>query len=199
MTEILQIARSLALNVGILAPVSIVSTSRQVQELVQFVNEAAEEMARRVDWGALKKTTSLTGDDTDKAHALPADFSRLAATGAVRSGAAVLRPLTRAEWNTLTPTAGTPRYFLLEGPVMRFWPYLASAASATVSYQSTDFTGTGLGFANDNDAPVVPADVMLKGLIARWRRQKGMPYQDEEAEYEAALAQAAAFDDGARF
>lgn len=197
--NILQIAKALALNVGIPAPVSIVGTSRQVQEIVQFANESAEELARRVDWGALKKSATLTGDNTNKAHALPSDFSRLAATGAVLVGALTLRPLTRAEWNGLTAIAGSPRYFLLEGGVMRFWPYLANAATATVGYQSNDFAGTAMGFVNDTDAPVIPPDVMLKGLVARWRRQKGMPYQDEEAEYEAALSQAASFDDGARF
>lgn len=197
--NVLQILKSLALNVGIPQPATIISTNRQVLELVEFANEAAEEMARRVDWGGLRATATLTGDGTDKLHALPAAFSRLAANGAVRFSGSVLRPLTRAEWNTMTPTAGTPRYFLLEGQTMRLWPYLANAATATVLYQSVNFITSGAAFIADTDDPKVPNDVLLKGIVARWRRQKGMAYQDEEAEYEAALAQAASFDDGARF
>lgn len=198
---LLTIAQGLARNVGMQVPTSVVgSTMREWQECLQFANEVGEELSRRVDWGALQATATLTGDGTNKVHALPAGFSRLSKGVAIRSGSAIVRPLTRAEWNALTPVVGTPRYFLLEGNEVTLWPFLANAATATASYQSDLWTSAGSNaFTVDTQTSLIDEDLFLKGLIVRWRRQKGMSYQDEEAEYEAALQDVAGFDDRGRF
>lgn len=173
---------------------------REWQECLQFANEVGEELSRRVDWGALQATATLTGDGTNKVHALPAGFSRLSKGVAIRAGVAIVRPLTRAEWNALTPVQGTPRYFLLEGNEVTLWPFLANAATATASYQSDLWTSAGSNaFTVDTQTSLIDEDLFLKGLIVRWRRQKGMSYQDEESEYEAALQDVAGFDDRGRF
>ena len=173
---------------------------RQWQEALEFADETGEELARRVDWGALTATTTLTGDGTNKMHVLPAGFSRIGRGAAVRAGASVVRPLTRGEWDSLTPVEGTPRYFLLEGAEVTLWPFLADAATASVTYQSDLWTSAGgAAFTADDQTSLIDEDLFLKGLIVRWRRQKGMPYQDEEAEYEAALQDFAAFDMRSRF
>ena len=49
------------------------------------------------------------------------------------------------------------------------------------------------------DSPLVDEDLFAKALIVRWRRQKGMSFADEEAEYEAALQDFARFNDRSRF
>lgn len=198
---LLTIAQGLAKNVGMQSPTSVVgSTMREWQEALQFANETGEELARRVDWGALQATATLTGDGTNKVHALPADFSRLSRGVTVKAGTAIARPLSRAEWNTLTPSQGTPRYFLLEGSEITLWPYLANAATATASYQSKLWTSAGADeFTADSETSLIDEELFLKALIVRWRRQKGMAYQDEEAEYEAALQDFAGFDDRSRF
>ncbi len=198
---LLTIAQGLARNVGMQVPTSVVgSTMREWQEALQFANETGEELARRVDWGALQQTATLTGDGTNKVHALPAGFSRLNRGVAVRTSSGLLRPLSRAEWGTLTPVQGTPRYFLLEGAEITLFPYLANAATATAYYQSQYWTSAGSdAFTVDTQTSLIDEDLFLKGLIVRWRRQKGMSYQDEEAEYEAALQDFAKFDDRGRF
>jgi hypothetical protein len=69
-----------------------------------------------------------------------------------------------------------------------------------VQYQSKNWTSAGsAAFTVDTQTSLIDEDLMLKGLIVRWRRQKGMSYQDEEGEYEAALADFARFNDRARF
>jgi hypothetical protein len=197
--SLISIAKVLAKNVGMAVPdVVITSPFREWQEATEFANETGEELARRVDWGQLQKAATLTGDGTDKDHALPGDLSRFSAGVAVRFGVAVLRPLTRAEWNTLVPVVGVPRYFLKEGDTMRFWPFLANAATVSVSYQSKDWSSSGQGFMADTDTSLIDEDLMAKGLIVRWRRQKGMDYADWEAEYEAAIQDFAMFNDRSR-
>ena len=196
---LLTIAAGLAKNVGIAVPSQVVlSALREWSEAVQMANESGEELARRVDWGVLRATTTLTGTGADATFALPAAFARISPGGAVRFGTAIVRPLTRAEWNGLVPIVGTPRYFLLEGSNITLWPFMANAATATVSYQSKNWASAGETFMADDNTSLIEEDLLLKGLIVRWRRQKGMDYADNEAEYEAALQQFARFDDRSR-
>lgn len=197
--SLLTICQGLALNVGLQYPSQVFNGGREMDEARQFCNEVGEELARRVDWGDLTTTATLTGDGTNKKHTLADSLSRLTKGVCVTASGNVARPLSRAEWNTLTATEGTPRYFLLEDTSITLWPYLAAAATATVTFQTQAWCSNGTDtWAADDDTSLIDEELMLKGLIARWRRQKGMPYQDEEAEYEAALEQFAMFDDRGR-
>lgn len=197
--SLLTICQKLALNVGLETPSQVINGDRDMQEARQFCDEAGEELARRVDWGDLTATATLTGDGTNLKHTLPATFSRLVRGVCVTASGNVVRPLSRAEWASLTPTEGAPRYFLLEDDSITLWPYLANGSTATVTYQSNAWCSNGTGqWSADDQTSLIDESLMLKGLIARWRRQKGMPYQDEEAEYEAAIEQYAMFDDRGR-
>ncbi len=199
--SLLTICTALANNVGIAAPDVVASSPlRQWAEAMQFANEAGEELARRVDWGQLQSLATLTGDGTNKVHDLPAMFARLNNGISVLVGTAIVRPLTRAEWSRLVPTEGIPRYYLLEGQKIKFWPYLANGVTASAGYQSLAWCSNGTGaFAADTDTALIDEWLLTKGLIVRWRRQKGAPYADQEAEYEATLADLARFNDRARF
>jgi hypothetical protein len=196
---LLTIAAGLAKNVGLNVPDAVISSpDRQWVEAAQFANETGEELARRVDWGQLQSTATLTGTGAAVAHALPSDFSRMNAGIAITASGAIVRPLTRAEWSNLTPVEGVPRYFLLEGNTVQLWPYLANAATASVQYQSKNWCSAGAEFVADTDTVLVDESLFVKGLVVRWRRQKQMDYADMEAEYEAALADLARFNDRSR-
>lgn len=197
--SLLTVCEALALNVGMQKPTSVIgSAEREHEEMLQFAHEAGEELARRVDWGELTKIATITGDGAQGVTAFPADFSRMVRHNGVRVGAATVRPLNRAEWNTLEQVEGTPRYYLLEDGEISLWPYLATGSTATAYYQSKEWTSVGEAFTADTDTSLINEDLLTKGLIARWRRQKGMDYADQEAEYEAALADHAQFDGSAR-
>lgn len=197
---LLTIAETLAKNVGMAVPDQVVaSTDRSMVELTDRANATAEELARRVDWGELTTTTTITGTGADVAHDLGQYFSRLSPGVTVRASGATVRPLTRAEWNTLTPTEGAPRYFLLEGKNIRFWPYLATGSTATASAQSSAWCSNGTDkWAADTDTSLIDENLLVKGLIVRWRRQKGMDYADYEAEFESAIQDHAQFNDRSR-
>lgn len=197
---LLTIGQGLAYNVGMDRPTVIAgSGDREHQELVKFANQTGEELARRVDWGQLQNTVTLTGSGAAGAVQLPAEFSRITSGIGVLSDDNIVRPLTRAEWGALTPVVGTPRYFLLEGSEITLWPFLASGATVTVSTQEATWCSNGTNeFQSDAETSLIDEELFLKGLIVRWRRQKGMPYEDQEAEYEAALQNFATFDDRTR-
>lgn len=199
--SLLTIATALAKNVGLEVPdVVITSPDREWAEAVEFSNLVGEELARRVDWGALSNEVTLTGDGTNKGHALGTYFSRVTPGVSVTTSAGgIIRPLTRAEWGSLTAVEGVPRYYLLEGRNVTLWPYLATDETVTVQGQTKAWCSNGTGeWAGDSETSLIDEDLMLRGLIVRWRRQKGMDYADYEAEYEATLAELAGFDDGAR-
>lgn len=202
MMTILEIAKAAAKNVGV-APFDAVvaNTDQDALEIVQFSTDACREIARRVDWGQMQQSTTLTGDGTAKVHSLPSDFARLQqGTSVIYSSAPLRGGLSADEWNALPATAGTPRFFRLRGTEMEFWPYLADAATATVHYQSKNWNATAnsAAWASDSDVPVIPDELVLLGVIWRWRRHKGMDYQDHQAEYEVALNDLASFDDRGR-
>lgn len=198
--SLLTVCQALAKNVGLSVPDQIVGSSfREWQEALQYANEAGRELARRVDWGALAASTTLTGTGADVAHSLPSGFDRLQRGVTVRYGTAVVRPLTRPEWNTLVMAEGEPRYFLLEDDTIRLWPYLANADTATVNYQTANWVNSAEAYTADDQTADLDEHLLTMGLIVRWRRQKGMPFEDFEAEYEAALRDLAGFDNRARF
>lgn len=198
--SLLTVCQALAKNAGMSVPNQIVGNSaREWIEAREFASEAGRELARRVDWGVLSEIDTLVGDGTNLTFTLPAGFDRLQRGVTVQAGGSIVRPLTRAEWNTLTPVVGSPRYFLLEDNRITLWPFLANAATATVGYQSANWTAGGLEYTADDQVAYLDEDLLIMCLIVRWRRQKGMPYEDFEAEYEAALRDKAGFDGRARF
>lgn len=199
--SLLTICNNLAQNVGLETTDQVItSPRREWAEAVAMANAAADELARRVDFGALNVAATLTGDGTDKLHDLGAAALRLIPGIAVTFGANTVRPLTQAEWASLVPVVGSPRYFLLEGEKLRLWPYLANSATAVARYQNAFWCSNGgRAWGADTDTSLIDEALLLKGLIVRWRRQQGMPYEDYEAEYEADLADIARADDRARF
>lgn len=197
---LLTIAQGLAKSVGLPVPDQVIgSTDRTWREVAEHADAAGEELARRVDWGQLTSTATLTGDGTNMAHSLPSGLSRITKGVGVKTSSGPVRPLTQAEWATLTATEGTPRYFILRNTTLYLWPYLASAATATVTYQTRNWCSNGTGaWAADDDTSLIDEELLQKGLEVRWRRQKGMDYADQEAEYEAALGDFSSFNDRSR-
>lgn len=197
---LLTIANNLAENVGLETTESVItSPKREWAEAIVMANAAGEELSRRVDFGALFRMTTLTGDGTDKEFDLGTSFSRLIPGIAVTFGIKVVRPLSQPEWASLVAVQGTPRHFKLEGNKLRLWPYLATGESIVARYQSKNWCDNGTALWNaDDDAALIDEEILTKCLIVRWRRQKGMPFEDYEAEYEAALSDIAGFDDRSR-
>lgn len=197
---LLSIAQNVAFSVGLTRPDQIVgSTEREHQEMLRFITETCQDMTRRVAWGELTKSTALTGDGTFKKHILPVDYDRLSDGACIISGYGPVRPLSQSEWPAITPVEGLPRYFLLQGDTIQFFPYLANQAPLNVYYQTKHFINGGLShFGSDGDTLLIDERLVELGTTARWKRQKGQSYQDFEAEYEAALQQRAGYDDRSR-
>lgn len=211
MMTLLQLAAEVAIDVGLAQPTVVAaatdSSDRTMVEMKQCLDLTGEEVSRRVDWAALRATTTATGTGAAATHNLPAGYSRMISGNAVTftsTGAVIRGGLSAEEFLSLTATSGTPRFYFVSGPegakTIQFWPYLANAVTATIYYQSKNWNSVGPAatFTSDGDTASLPDQVMIKGAIARWRRQKGMDYPDYQAEFEMVLQNLATFDDNAR-
>ena len=194
---ITEILNNVACEVGVQLPDTIIGNADQTaKELLHFLTKACEEISRRVDWGSSFLTLQLTGDDGDTSYALPTAFSRLSDGLAVTvNGNNIRGGLTNDEWISLPSSVGSPKYFRLTGDEIRFWPYLATSETATISAISKGFTNRGLDvFVADDDKLTIPHEVVEKCVIWRWKRHHGESFEDYFAECEAAIADYSDFD-----
>ena len=194
---LLEMAQGLAKNVGLEVPsVVLASPDREWVEFAHLSAQEGTELSRRVDWGQQQKTVTITGTGAATTFDLPDDFSRIT-KGAIAQPP--MRPLSLAEFQTIPMQEGTPRYYFLQYKKIQFYPYLAAGATVTVPYQSRNFIDGGSDvWTVDTEEPALDADLMLRGVIVRWRRQKGMDYADYEAEYEANIRDLAEFNQDSR-
>lgn len=161
------------------------------QTMVALAQEAGGEIARRGDWRRMLKTIAISGTP----ELLPSDYQRLAPGGAVRmANGRCFRLVTNdAQWAVIATVASTEPYCHLRGKEMLLSP-AASAGGAAIDYFSKNWV---LGdpyeerdvFRADDDATLFPEHLLAKGLIWRWKRQKGLPFEDNLAEFEADLLQ----------
>jgi hypothetical protein len=161
------------------------------QAMVALAEEAGAEIARRVDWKRMLKTHAVSASP----EILPADYQRLAPGGAVQaSDGSFFRTVTNgAQWAVIVGVASGEPYCHLRGKEMLFSP-AATAAGATIDYLSKNWV---LGdpyeerdtFRADDDTTLFPERLLKKGLIWRWKRQKGLAFEDNLAEFEADLLQ----------
>lgn len=198
---LLTIAKSIAINVSVSPPGVVMSDQDENnRKIIQFSQETADELVRRVDWTALRKTVTITGTGNNDNFDLPGDYQRLTQGMAVKTGGTPIRVgLSADEWHSLTPVVGTPRYARLMGSTMAFFPFLANGATVSVSYQSKNWTSADTtAWAADDNTALIPENLIELGAIVRWRRQLGQDFQDYMAEFEAAVKDREQFDAGLR-
>lgn len=194
--SVLSIAKEVARNVGLEDPTQVFgSTDPNSVKVGQFINETGQELARRGDWAALEKVTTITGTGSNDAFALPSDFARLTNGNAVSvAGAAIRGSLSRDEWFSLTHSEGTPRYFRLMGGAVSFYPFPADGVSISVSYIGSGWCSAGNVLMNDSNTILLPEPLVARGAIWRFKRSIGADFSDHMAEYEAMLEQLAVAD-----
>ncbi|WP_429807294.1 hypothetical protein [Ensifer sp. B1-9] len=175
------------------------SNDPNAQTMVALAQEAGEEIARRGDWRhLLKQHVAILSPLT-----LPADCQRLTPGGAVRTASGgFFRPITNSsQWAVATSTASAQPYFCLRDNQMLFSP-ASAGVGAVIDYVSKNWV-LGDPFEErdtlqaDDDRTLFPERLLGKGILWRWKRQKGLPFDDSLAEFEADLLQELNADRGA--
>ncbi|MGL4287048.1 MAG: hypothetical protein ACRCVA_11930 [Phreatobacter sp.] len=166
------------------------AAARTPQEFQVLAIQTGQELVRRHDWGGLIRTTALGVLPAT----LPGDFERLTQGSPVRLGTQPIRgALSDAEMNLKRGALpSSPPRFMLRGRELEVAP--TPAGPVTLEYvsaywiKSADATPVfRASFVADSDMSVIPEDIILQGLIWRWKRQKGLAYQDELDQFEQAV------------
>ncbi|MDX0651744.1 hypothetical protein GOD34_13250 [Sinorhizobium medicae] len=175
------------------------SSEPNAQTMVALAQEAGDEIARRVDWQKLLKSLTVTSSPEN----FPSNFQRLVPGGAVRTSAGVfVRPVSNSgQWAVIVGVPSTTAYFFMKGGQFLFSP-ASAAVSAVIDYVSknwilNDPAGEASTWAADDDTTLFPERLLVKGIIWRWKRQKGLAFEDNLAEFEADLEQEINADRGA--
>ncbi|HEV7306419.1 hypothetical protein [Ensifer sp.] len=167
------------------------SNDPNAQTMVALAQEAGEEISRRGDWRRLLKQHVAILSPSN----LPGDYQRLTPGGAVRTASGIcFRPIANSsQWAIVRGTESTQPYFFLRDSQVLFSP-TAAGIGAVIDYISKNWV-LGDPFEErdtlraDDDRTLFPERLLGKGILWRWKRQKGLPFDDSLAEFEADLLQ----------
>lgn len=174
------------------------SNNPAAQTMLELALLAGQEISERFDWKALERSDTAAGSP----YTLPTDYARLIDGGAVMGGdGSFARPVKNpSQWTVVKQVPSTQPYFYLSATSMAFSP-ASTGVGALVTYITKNWikgsTGTDKSsWSADDDTTAFPERLLTLDLIWRWKRQKGLTYDDPLAEFEASLAAATQEDRG---
>lgn len=202
MRTLLQIVQAAVDELGsVNRPTTVVGSQDQgVQQLLALANREGKELAARDGihggWPQLRKEQSITTVASQANYAFPSDLQYFINTTAWdRSQHWPLRgPVSPQEWQVLkSGTIGSvgprTRFRVMAGEIY-FDPTPSTNGDAYIfEYYSNAWCESSGGTAQtewgaDTDVPLLPDDCFILGLIWRFRRAKGLDYQEEFNAYE---------------
>ena len=168
------------------------------QTMLQLAQVGGKEIAQRVDWKGLQRVKIV--DVTPLPF--PADYDRMIDGGAVMSATGEFyRPVRNpSQWAVVKRVGSAQPFFYLSSSAIEFSPG-AGAMDGVVTYITKNWIKKDSGegsdvWTADDDTVFFPERLLRLDLIWRWRRKAGLNYDDQLAEFEAALAAEAAEDRG---
>lgn len=164
------------------------SNDYETRQIKAFMNATGEDVSRRAEWYRLVKELTVAGSVSEAD--LPGDFQMLTEQNAVRlnkTGFHQVRPAAGpGVWALLSARPSTQPYYHLHAGKILFSPAL-DTDGAKVRYVSKHWVEGKEEITQNGDNLLVPERLIEKGAIWRWKRQKGLPYDDMLAEFEADL------------
>lgn len=181
------VLQNVLVEIGLDIPSAQISSSDfQIRQIKAFMNAAGKDIARRVEWAELYEDYGIGGGTN--AAPLPPDFYQMAETGAVTLSDATKTPIRNCtspeQWSFLeSRPSAQPYYHLAQGQI-RFSPAIPPMG-ATMRYVSRNWVVGDVVVNQNSDVLRIPESLVEKGTVWRWKRQKGLPYDDLLAEFEA--------------
>ena len=158
----------------------------EMRQIRMFMNDAGKDIAKRAEWERLQASLSVTGGTSSVP--LPGDFQEMSETGAayVVDGGPIRAVVAPEMWAFLGNNPSTQTYYHLRGGNIEFIPDIP-AAGAVINYVSKNWVENSDQITENGDTLKIPERLLKEGTIWRWKRAKGLPYDDELAEFEAHL------------
>lgn len=183
------VLQNVLLEIGLDVPNPQVSgDSYEMRQVRKFINDAGKDIARRTEWSLMKKDWLIAGNVL--AADLPPDFQEMVETGAARinrEGYHPIRAVVDEElWGLMAVRPSSQPHYHLSGGRLLFSPTLPPEG-AVVRYISSNWVEGRDHVSQNGDNLLIPERLVEKGAIWRWKRQKGLPFDDVLAEFEADL------------
>lgn len=170
------------------------ATDYEMSQIRSLLNAAGRDIATRAEWSGAMRTVPLSAGTSTP---LPADFQEMAEAGAVAidgytfPARVVVDP---TMWQLLIRYPSAQHYCHLSGGSIHVTPEIDGG---TLRYVSRYWlAGNKSAVTVNADDPIFPDDLLMRGTVWRWRRQKGLPFEDQLAEFEADLSAAIRADRG---
>lgn len=184
------------------------STEREHFELQVLANTAGLYIAKDYEWQALKVVATLTGDGIKTAFDLPADYDRMLKEAELRSSRYItaLTHITDSDqWldmeiRQFNQVAGM---WTLYGGQVHIRPTPAPGQEVKFFHMSKlwakdDQSTLKDGFTKDTDIFRLSETLLELCMIWKWRALKGLPYAQDQDNYEDAKEKLITADKGAR-
>jgi hypothetical protein len=200
-------------RLGIVRPTSVISsTDLQVRQLLGLAQQEGKELARRHTWSSLTIEATFTATATEEqASAIPTDLDRfIDDTFYNRSeNRKVIGPLNPLEWQDYKSRGVQVLVYdayRIRGSSLLMAPTPTAGHTYAFEYISkywcTDVDGTAptqLRWEVDDDIGILPEEVMVDGLVWRYKKAKGLDYAEEFRTYEMRVAEEIGKDSKARW
>lgn len=200
----LTVIQSAARRLGQPVPVAVVSsTDGGTQQLLELLNEEGGSLAQRNSWTALQTEATFTTVATESQGALStiAPNCKFIINDTIYNRTLrkpVFGPLSPQTWQQRKSLfiQGPWNQFRVRGGNIIFIPAPSAGQSCYFEYitkaWATDSTGATpkTSFTSDTDLSVLDEELLILGLVWRWRSAKGLDYSMDMQKYERAVLNA---------
>lgn len=214
---LLSIVQRACARLGISQPDSVYgNTDDGISQLLWLAQEAGDDIARAHEWSNLVVVKTFTPAAAQVQVEPPATPTALAFDrfGAVTKiwdedqRKPLVGPLSRDEWVDLLTfnVTGVDRYWIMIGGKINIYPAPEGTESFTYTYitknwirlSGGDSTTDVAEWTADTNEPLVPADLVVKSLMWRWKQAKGLEYAEDLENFGREFERQAARDRGPR-
>lgn len=194
---------------GLPRPATVISsTDATTRQLLALAVEEANELAAAYGWQSLvRECTFTTVADAEQTNALPDDLDRFISNSFFNrtTRRPVVGPITAQQWQAIQANPAMNRIILAFRERDRSFIVTPSPASGeTIAYEyitnewatSSDGLTTYTRWSADTDLTYLDAQLIKLGVRWRWKKTKGLPYNEDYDTYQVQKQQKQARDGG---
>ena len=199
---LLTICQDAAKLIGIPSPNAVTSsTDTSVIQLLSCANEEGKSLVQAYPWNVIVKEGSFTTAAAESQGAMTtiaSDFGRFSNDTMWNrtTDRKYYGPITNTQWQRLkaTVSSGVTNYFRIRGNLLIIQPNPTVSQSVFFEYISKNWviaSGSSANadkFTGDSQTTVLVEDLVILGVVWRFLKIKGLPYDQQYLEYQTRLA-----------
>lgn len=178
------------LNIINLKKQTINMSDDDIIQINQFLNETGKELIARVRWSSLIKEVLVVGNVSFQI--LPNDFQQLSLSGGIMLNKASYTPCrivtSKTLWQFLQKKISEIYYAIINSNKIEFSKTLDSDGAKYYYFSKNWIANDKHEVSETADIPLISENLLIKGTVYRWKREKGLNFTDELSEYEALIA-----------